>query len=133
MARQLLNDAAFPVKERDLELGIPIDEDASYWLRPLTVEKLREFTKANTRQVPNKRTHQKDDIVDQIAASNEALDYVIERWEGVKLDGAAAPCTLEYKLRLPMEVQMALVQAAQIGQVTPEAKAESFRQPADVR
>jgi len=126
MARQLLNDDLFPVTEADLELTIPIDKDPVYWLRPLTVEKLREFSRKWTRRKPNKRTHQMDDVTDNTALANECLDYVVAKWEGVFDNGALAKCDLEHKLRLPDEVQQALVAVARSGP-SPEDKARSLR------
>lgn len=130
MARRLLNaDEVFPVRESDLELAMPLDKQTVYYLRPITVEQVREIQRRNTRQVPNRRTHRKDDVVDDEAAANEVLDVCIVRWEGVTDNGQPATCDLAHKLLLPSEIQVALVQLAQIGQVSPEAQAASFRQP----
>lgn len=131
MARQLIEaDKVFPVKESDLELSIPIDPEVTYYLRPLPIEKLRALTKEHTRPVWNKRTHQRDEETDNVALANASLDYVIDRWEGVKENGVDAPCTLERKLRLPDEVQNALVSLARQGSVSREDKAKSFRESA---
>lgn len=129
MARQLLNDDMFPVREQDLELTIEIDPEVTYHLRPLTVDKLRELTKANTRLVPNKRTHQKDEVINNDDASNAILDYVIAKWEGVKQGGVEAACDLAHKLLLPIELQTALISTAQAGDTAAERKARSLRRP----
>lgn len=129
MARDLIQpDKVFPVKESDLELSIAIDPEVTYYLRPLPVEKLRALTKQHTRPRPNKRTHQMDEVTDNTALANAALDYVIDHWDGVKEHGKDAPCDLEHKLLLPDEVQNALVALARTGTVTPEKQAESFRE-----
>lgn len=127
-----MTDDEFPVREADLELTIKADKDAVYWVRPITVTVYRELFKANTRKVINKQMHRKEDETDRQALSDAMLDYAIVKWEGIISRGQPVPCTLEHKLRLPAEVQAALVDLAQSGQQTPEARAESFREPADV-
>lgn len=128
MSRKLISeDAVFPVRETELELSIPMDPEAVYYLRPLTVEAARSITKQHTRQIPNRRTHQKDDKLDQIAAQDALLDYVIVKWEGVSNGTDKAPCDLAHKLKLPIDIQVALLDRAQIGEAD---KAQSFRQPA---
>jgi hypothetical protein len=132
MARQLLQEnAEFDVAETELELDIPVDPEASYTLRPITTEYARSVYKQHTTKVPNRRTHQMDDQVNQVAVSNALLDYCIVRWAGVFENGAAAPCDLVHKLRLPTVVQAALVERAQIGG-TAERRAASFREPSSV-
>lgn len=128
MARQLLQeDAEFTVAETDLELDIPVDPEATYTLRPITTEYARSVYKQHTIKVPNRRTHQMDDQVNQVAVSNALLDYCIVRWSGVLEQGADAPCDLAHKLKLPTVVQAALVERAQIGG-TAERRAASFRE-----
>ena len=128
MARSLLHhDAVFPVTEQELELSIPVDKDAVYHLRVITTETGREILKRHTYKKPNKHTHKMDDITDNEAASNDMLDYCIVRWDGVKNGADPAPCDLAHKLLLPVEVQVALVQIAQVGPTQAEQVA-SFRQ-----
>lgn len=117
MARQLLQeDNVFPVRESELELTIPPDPDAIYYLRALTREVSRAIVKRHTRQVPNRRTHQKDDVTDVYTVSDDLLDYAIVKWDGVTNGtGGPAPCDLEHKLKLPVEVQTALIDRAQVG------------------
>lgn len=130
MRALLHEDDVFPVMEADLELAIPIDPDAVYYLRSLTVEFVRSVVKRHTRQVPNKRTHQREDVLDGTAVQNDLLDYCVTKWDGVTNNGVMAPCDLTHKLLLPGPVQAALVERAQTGEVTPEAQAASFREPA---
>ena len=118
------------VREQDLTLSIPIDPDVVYHVRAITVEKAREIVKMHTRTEFNNRTHRKEAIIDEEAVSNTMLDYAIKSWSNVVDSGVSAPCDLTHKLRLPSEVQIALIRLAQQGQVTPEAKDASFRQPA---
>ncbi len=129
MARTLLNDQIFPVRESELELTIPADPDAVYHIRAITVDVVREVSKRHTRQVPNKVTHQREEVTDKAAVYDELLDYCLTAWEGMT---GNPPCDQSNKRLLPPAVQAALVERAQIGQVTPEAKAASFREPADV-
>lgn len=127
MSRQLLvTDAEFPVKERELELAMEVDEDATYYLRPLTAETARAIFKKHARKVPNPRTHQTDEVVDRVAAQVDLYDYCLVRWEGVLDKGKPAPCDLAHKLQLPMALQAALLERAQIGQVTAAERAASF-------
>lgn len=129
MARTLLTDDSFPVRESELALEMPLDPDAVYHLRALTTDVARQIAKAHTKRVPNPRTHQMEDVRDANALNDALFDYCLVRWEGM----AGAPeCVLENKKKLPMAIQAALLERAQIGQVTPEAKAASFRQPAAV-
>ena len=128
MARKLLvEDEVFPVRESELELTIPIDAEAVYYLRPLTLDTARRVSNAHTRLVPNRRTHQRDEVTDKVAINNELLDYTIVKWEGVSNHSEKAPCDLAHKLLLPVEVQAALIERAQTGEAD---TAKSFRDPA---
>lgn len=128
MARKLLQeDAPFPVKETDLDLNIAPDPDAVYWLRPVTREKARELRKRHTSQVPNRRTHQMDAVVNDDGIDDALLDYIIDRWEGVTNgNGGPAPCDLAHKMKLPMQVQGALLARAVEGG-EPADQTASFR------
>jgi hypothetical protein len=131
MARPLLTeDHQFDVQEKDLGVAPPIDDEAVYTLRPITVEYARRVYKTHTHQELNRRTHQKDDHVDTVAAVNDLLDYCLVAWAGVVDRGQPVACVLANKLRLPSNIQTALIELAQQGQVTPEATSASFRQPA---
>ncbi len=129
MARTLLTDDTFPVRETELALEMPLDPDAVYYLRALTTDLTRQIAKAHTKRIPNPRTHQMEDVRDDHALNDALFDYCLVRWEGM----AGSPdCVLENKKKLPMEIQAALLRRAQIGQVTPQAKAASFREPQNV-
>lgn len=132
MARSLLTEGAeFTVKESELELEIQPDPEATYTLRPITTDYARGVYRQYTTKVPNKRTHQMEDRVDQVAVSNALLDYCVTAWSGILDNGSPAPCTLEQKLRLPTVIQAALIDRAQIG-ASPDARAASFRESARV-
>lgn len=132
MARQLLNADTFEVKETDLELEIPADPEARYTLRPLTTLAAREIGKKYTRQEFNRQTHRRESIIDQEALNDAIVDYVIVGWSGVSVGAEGpAPCTVENKLKLPVPLQRALLDQAQVGD-SAEVRAESFRQPARV-
>jgi len=132
MARALLDDSVFPVREEELNTGIPIDKDAVYYLRAIDSETARRLWKAHTKQIPNPRTHQREQVTDTPALQDALLDYCIVRWDGISNGQQPAACDLEHKRQLPILVQAALIDRAQAGQVTPEEKAASFRQPAPV-
>ena len=129
MARQLLKEGAtFEVVESELSLEIQPDPDAVYTLQPITTEFARATYKRFTTKRPNPRTHQMDDVVDQVAVSNAFLDHAIVSWVGVVDDGKPATCDLSHKLTLPTVVQAALIERAQVGG-SAERKAASFREP----
>jgi len=128
MARKLLRDTEpFAVKETELAMGIEADPDATYHLRPLTVEKVREVVHAHTKQEFDPRTHRKVDVVKEVAVNDALLDYAIESWSGVSNGTAQAPCDLAHKLKLPIEVQRALLARAQVGDLAAEVREQSFR------
>jgi hypothetical protein len=128
MARVLLEDSTFEVKETDLDLDIAPDPDAVYVLRSLTVAKAREIGKKHTRQEFDRSQHRKVDVVDAEAVNDAIIDHILADWRGVGSDGKA-PCTKENKLKLPVPVQKALLERAQVGD-SAEVRAASFRQPA---
>jgi hypothetical protein len=129
MARTLLTDDVFPVRETELNLSITPDVDAVYYIRSITVPKGRELSKKCTTKERDPQSHRLYDAVDSQRLQNEMLDYCLVRWEGIT---GNPECTLENKLVLPPAVIAAIVDRAQIGQVTAEEKAASFRQSADV-
>ncbi|ADK83523.1 hypothetical protein Deba_0144 [Desulfarculus baarsii DSM 2075] len=53
---------------------------------------------------------------DKQAVADDALDYIIQDWQGVtsSLGDAPAPCTRENKLRLPTAIKLRLMAAAQL-------------------
>ncbi len=128
MARPLLESDTFIVREADLALDIPPDPDATYTLRPLTTLAARDIGKKHTRHEFNRETHRREAIVDNAALNDAIIDYVIVDWTGV---GPDAPCTLDNKLKLPVALQKALLDQAQIGDSS-EVRAASFRQSARV-
>lgn len=130
MARQLLReDAVFAVRETELELAIPPDPDAVYYLRPITTDVARSLTRKHTQKLPDRRTHQRYEETDRVAVNDGLLDHAIAKWEGVWDNGQPAPCDLAHKLLLPVDVQSALLERAQVGGGD---KTASFRQPAGV-
>lgn len=118
------------VKETDLDLSIAADPEASYTLRPLTVSKVREIAASFTRQEFDKRMHRKVSVSDDVAINDALLDYAIENWAGVSNGANPAPCDLAHKLQLPVEVQRAIIERAQVGESSAEVRAQSFRGPA---
>jgi len=132
MARRLIADGdLIPVTETELGIRTP-DPDAVYTLRPITTAVARDVTAKHTRKVPNARTHRLEDVPDQNAINDAFLDHAIASWTGVIADGSPSPCDLAHKLQLPIDVQVAILERAQMGLVTPEAQAASFRESAPV-
>lgn len=126
MARSLLGETPFEVAETALTLDIPADPDARYMIRPLTTLVAREIGKKHTRHEFNRQTHRREEVVDHASLNDAIMDYVIADWVGVGVDGAA-PCTLENKLKLPVAVQKALLEEAQVGD-SAEVRDQSFRE-----
>lgn len=128
MARKLLQETQLLiVRETELQLSFKPDDEAVYHLRPLTSSKAREISQAHTSQVFNRRTHKAEDVPDVKAINEAMLDYVIAKWEGVTNGtGASAPCDGEHKLKLPIDLQVALIDRAQMGDDAAQRDA-SFR------
>jgi hypothetical protein len=119
----------------DAELVADGDKDTTYSLRHITTDKHREIVKANTDKVPNRRTHQRDDVVNWEAVQDDLVDYAIADWSGVVAKGQPVPCERVYKLLLDGPRKTAILERAGMNEVAaaPERRAESFRAPADVR
>lgn len=130
MARALLQDGqVVRVTETELDLSIPADPDAVYYLRPLTVQRVRALVEQHTTYEFDKRTRKRVGVPHEEGINDALLDYAIERWEGVANGATPAPCDLAHKLQLPIEVQRALIERAQIGQGSAEVRAQSFSEP----
>ena len=120
----------------DAELmGPDGDKETTYTIRHLTTEKHREVVREHTQKIPNKRTHQRDDVTDWEAVSDALLAYVLVKWSGVVVDGQAVPCEWAYTSLLDGPRKSALLERAGLNAIaaTPERRAESFRTAADVR
>ena len=119
----------------DAELVPDGDKDTVYFVRHLTPETLAEMLKRHTKKVPNRRTHQRDDVTDREALMKEQLDYALTDWSGVISKGVPLKCTPEAKRLLDAVRQVAILDKAGLNTVvaTPESRAESFRETADVR
>lgn len=125
MARQLLTDDTFEVKETDLALDIAPDPDAVYVLRALSSEAARRLAKPFTRVEFSRAEHRKIEVIDTQGLNDAIIDYVIVNWRGV-----IGECSQANKLRLPVPVQKALLEKAQEGQGSAEVRAASFRESA---
>lgn len=123
MARSLLEeDKSWEVTEYDLELeGLAPDPEAVYTIRPITRTQHQALIKKFTR--PSRR----GDKVNTEGLTAALVDYAIVDWRGIT---GNPPCDLEHKLKLPTEIQGAIVTAAQAGEKTEEQRRESFREPA---
>lgn len=124
--RTLLEPGTFDVRETELEtLECVPDPDAVYTLRSLSVAVAREIGKRHTRLEFDPKTHRKVEIVNGEAVNDDVVDYIIAGWTGIAGD---VPCTKENKLKLPVPVQKALLERAQVGEGSAEARAASFRE-----
>lgn len=123
MARALLREeSTVTVKEADLGLAIAPDAEASYVIRQLTVGKIRDINQRHT------RTRRGREVTDTDAVNRDLLDYVIVSWSGVTNGtGAPAPCDSAHKLLLPLDVQVGLLDRAQVGLPTEADRQDSFR------
>ena len=119
----------------DADLVPDGDKDTTYTVRHITTDKHREIVKAHTTKVPNKRTHQRDDVTDWNAVSDALLDYALAEWSGVISRGQPVPCDRGHKMLLDGQRKTALLEHAGMNEVAaaPARTAESFRTPPDVR
>jgi hypothetical protein len=125
--RQLITPGV-PIRVTELDLGLrEPDPDAVYHIRLLTPEVSFELNKKYTRRVPNPATQRTEESTDGLGLYRATLDYVIDRWEGV-----VGECDAEHKMKLPEDVQVALLQRARMGGPNADAQAASFRRPAGV-
>ena len=77
------------------QLRIAPDDVQKIWKRKYT-------TKEFNRGVRN-------EVVDWVKYNQDALDYCIVGWEGVKREGVDLPCEREWKLRLPEMVKAEII------------------------
>lgn len=125
----------FEVCDVDLEGVEDGDAETFYTLRPLTRDVILEIESKHTRRVPNKVTHRKDDVLDERAALEDKLDYLLVGWRGIvdERDGSEVPCTREWKLRaINGARQVALFRLADVNRVDKESRSKSFRAAAPV-
>lgn len=114
----------------DADLMPDGDKETSYTIRHLTTAKHREIVKAHTKKVPNKHTHQREDVTDWEAVSDDLIDYVLTGWHNVIASGQQVACTLANKLLLDGPRKKAILELAGMNEIAaaPERRAESFRQ-----
>jgi phospholipid N-methyltransferase len=114
----------------DADLVADGDKDVTYQIRHLTIEQNREFVKQCTKRVPNKRTHQMEDVTDWEEVSDTQFDYVLADWANIQ-DSAKQPlaCTKENKALLDGGRRLAIMTRAGINEVNTaaERRGESFR------
>lgn len=130
MARALIDESQPEwVSEKDL-IGADGDADAKYLIRPIGVDRYREFEKRCTKMVINRDSRRREPEVDRVAMSDLVLDHVLIGWEGI-LDGRTpVACSgLEIKKKLPGLVIGAITEYATQGGAgrTAEERADSFR------
>lgn len=110
------------------------DKETVYTFRPMSEERRKAIVKANTKLVPNPRTHRRDEVVDDEKAAYEMLDYILLEWSGVlyKKTRKPVPCTPEMKRQaIDPTRQAALFKLAGVNEVdAAEVRDASFRQPA---
>lgn len=132
MPVQLMDsDDRIVVKDSELQGITDGDPETTYTLRPIGVDDYRRLTKAHTKKVLNRRTHQSDDEVDFAGLTDAVLDYVLTDWSGILFKGQPVPCLQEYKQRLDGVRRAALAALAGMNQIhrVEEVRAESFHEP----
>jgi hypothetical protein len=110
-------------------------KDVTYYIRHLTKEVYREIVKSHTQKVPNRRTHQKEDVTDWQAVTDAQLDYALTKWDGVNIGGKAAECNAETRQLLDGPRVLAILDRAGANEIASagEGRAESFREAEKVR
>jgi len=116
----------------DAELVPSGDKETKYQVRRLTLDKHREITRKHTKASTFRRpqgTRNDEDIQDEL------FDYVLVGWEGVTAKGQAVSCEWEFKKLLDVPRRIALLDEAGLNDIaaSEDARAQSFRGPADVR
>jgi hypothetical protein len=120
----------------DADLVADGDKDTSYQIRHLTIEKNRELVRQCTKRVPNKRTHQMDDVTDWEAVSDVQFEYVLADWVGVEdAEGHPLDCTPANKALIDGGRRLAIMSRAGVNEVmaAAERRSDSFRAPEVVR
>jgi hypothetical protein len=131
MAISLLDDSArLQVKDSDLDEVSGGDPGTVYTVRQIPPQINRELAKKHTERPINKRTGQRESVVDNVSLLDDLVDYALVDWSGILLKGEKAPCTRENKLLLDYQRKVALIGIAGLNQIAAEVRAESFRQPA---
>jgi hypothetical protein len=127
MALGLLDeDAQIQVTDSDLPDIEGGDPGTVYTVRQIPPAVNRELAKKHTERPINKRTGQREQVVDNIALLDDMVDYALVSWEGVLLKGQPAPCSRENKLRLDYPRKVALMSVAGLNQIAAEVRAQSF-------
>ena len=118
----------------DAELVPEGAKDVTYYIRHLTKDTYREIVARYTKKVPNKRTHQKEDVTDWQAVTDAQLDFALTKWEGVTLGGKPVDCTAETRQLLDGPRVVAILDKAGANEIASagEGRVESFRVAAEV-
>jgi hypothetical protein len=131
MALQLLDgDTRITVKDSDLADVENGDEGTTYTVRQMPPNVTRDLSKRHTTNPINKRTGQREQVVDHMALMDDTLDYALVAWSGIQHQGKDVPCEREYKALLDVPRKVALLGLAGMNQTAPDQKADSFRSPA---
>lgn len=123
----------FTVKDSELVSGG--DGETSYTVRAITREVKKSLEAKHTSQIPNRRTHQMDSVLNNEAYFDDLLDYVLVDWSGILLGSEPVPCERDHKLKLDVARCMALLERAGMSQIQEggASKSASFRVAPDVR
>lgn len=130
MPVQLIDDEPIVVKDSDLDGITDGDPDTTYTLRPIGVDDHRRLQKQFTKDIIDRRSHQKVPQTDFEGLNDAVLDFVLVGWSGVLMKGAPADCVLANKLKLDGPRRVALAGLAGMNQIarSPEVRVESFRE-----
>lgn len=132
MPVHLIDDEPIRVTDSDLEGVTDGDPETVYTLRPIGVDDHRRLQKQFTKDVVDRRSHQKVPQTDFEGLNDAVLDFVLIGWSGVLMKGQPAECVLANKLKLDGLRRVALSGLAGMNQIarSPEVRVESFREPA---
>jgi hypothetical protein len=117
------------IKDSELEDISDGDPATVYVIRQIPPAMNRQIAKRHTTTPINRRSGQRETVVDQLAVFDDLLDYALVNWRGIQHKGQDVPCTRDFKLLLDVQRKVALVQRAGQNQVA-EVREQSFRKPA---
>lgn len=133
MALHLLDEGQrYEVSDEKLEDVQGGDPETVYVYRQIPPHVNRQLSKQHTTYPINRRTGQRETVVDHLSLLDDLLDYALIGWRGILHKGQSVPCEREYKVLLDYPRKTALLQLAGMNRTAPEDREESFRPTADV-
>jgi len=129
MALNLLDGTKrIEVKDSDLPDVEGGDPETVYIVRQIPPDVNRQLSQKHTTRPINRRTGQRENVVDNLALVDEMVDWALVDWRGILLNSTPVPCTSEYKQLLDYNRKVGLLSIAGLNQVAQEGSREaSFR------